>query len=230
MRIVIIGTGAVGGVVAAILKREGLDIQVVTRHPDLAIKIRREGIHAFGHCGNVKIRIPAVAAVSDLDGSYDLALLAMKGYDLPYASNNLLPFLHPDSRVVSFQNGICEETLAGIIGVERTIGCSVGWGATMHEPGKVEMTSGGEFLLGNWKRERDQKLEEIGQILNHIAEARITNHIESGLYSKLIVNSCITTLGVVTGLYLGEMLSMRKARNIFIQIIREAKDQGSRYS
>ncbi len=224
MRIVVIGAGAVGGVVSAVLKKAGYDIQLVTRHMDLAMKIRREGIHAFGHCGEINIKIPSVASVFDLDGFYDLALLAMKGYDMHEVAKDLLPFLHSGSRVVSFQNGICEETLAEIVGVERTIGCSVGWGATMHEPGRVEMTSGGEFVLGNWKRERDKKLEEAGKILNHIVEARITDCIESGLYSKLIINSCITTLGVITGLYLGEMLAIRKARNVFIHIIGEAMD------
>ena len=94
----------------------------------------------------------------------------------------------------------------------------------MHDPGKVDMTSGGEFVLGNWKREKDEKLEEISKILGHIVEARIMDDIESGLYSKLIINSCITTLGVITGLFLGEMLAIRKARNIFIHIIGEAMD------
>ena len=224
MRIVIVGAGAVGGVVAAVLKNKGYDLQIAARPPELAMKIQREGIHAFGYCGDIKIQIPSVAAVSDLDGTYDLALLAMKGYDIPVVARDLLPFLRPDSRVVSLQNGICEETLAEIVGVERTIGCSVGWGATMHEPGKVEMTSGGEFVLGNWKREKDDKLVEIGNILSHIVEARITDEIESGLYSKLIINSCITTLGVITGLYLGEILAIRKARNVFIHIIGEAMD------
>ncbi|MCD4709906.1 MAG: hypothetical protein K8R52_03610 [Bacteroidales bacterium] len=36
------------------------------------------------------------------------------------------------------------------VGKERTIGCVAGFGSTMHAPGKVEMTSGGEFIIGNW--------------------------------------------------------------------------------
>ena len=224
MRTVIIGAGAVGGVIAAVLKKKGYDIELVARHPDLAMKIKQEGIHAYGHCGDIKVTIPTMASVNDLDGKYDLALLAVKGYDLPGAAKDLLPYLKEGSRVVSLQNGICEEALAEIVGVERTVGCSVGWGATMHGPGEVEMTSGGEFVIGNWKRGKDDKLEKIANILSNVVGVRITDEVESGLYSKLIINSCITTLGVITGLYLGEMLAMRKARDVFIQIIREAMD------
>jgi 2-dehydropantoate 2-reductase len=42
------------------------------------------------------------------------------------------------------------------------------------------------------------------------------------LYAKLIINSCITSLGAICGLYLGEMLAKKKVRKIFIEIIREA--------
>ncbi len=221
-RIVIIGAGAVGGIMSAILKKSGYDVHLAAKHPDLAMKISREGIHVFGHCGDIRIKVPAAASVSDLDGYYDLALIATKGYDMAEAAKNMLPYLRNDSKVISMQNGICEDDLAKIVGTERTVGCAVGWGATMRKEAEIEMTSGGEFVIGNWKREKDEQLENIREILNHIVPARIVDNIESSLYSKLIINSCITTLGVVSGLYLGEMLAMKKARKLFIQIISEA--------
>lgn len=221
-RIVIIGAGAVGGIMSAILKKSGYDVHLAAKHPDLAMKISREGIHIFGYCGDLTIKVPAVASVSDLDGYYDLALIATKGYDMAEAVKKLLPYLRKDSRVISMQNGICEDDLAEIVGTERTVGCAVGWGATMRKEAEIEMTSGGEFVIGNWKRVRDEQLENIREIINHIVPARISDNIESSLYSKLIINSCITTLGVISGLYLGEMLAMKRARELFIQIISEA--------
>jgi 2-dehydropantoate 2-reductase len=41
-------------------------------------------------------------------------------------------------------------------------------------------------------------------------------------YSKLIINSCITSLGAICGLHLGKMLERAKIRRIFIEIIRES--------
>jgi len=221
LRIAIIGAGAVGGITAAILKKSEYDVFLATKHSDLAMKISHEGLHAFGHCGDIRIMIPAVPLVSDLEGYFDLAMIATKGYDMVEAAEKILPYLKEDSRVISMQNGICENDLAAVVGRERTIGCVVGWGATMRHPGEVEMTSGGEFVIGNWKRDKDGWLEKIREILNHIVPTRISDNIESSLYSKLIINSCITTLGVISGLYLGEILAIKKTRDIFIQIISE---------
>jgi 2-dehydropantoate 2-reductase len=92
----------------------------------------------------------------------------------------------------------------------------------MHEPGRVEMTSGGEIVIGNWERERDQELKQLAAILSHVVETRISDHILLELYSKLIINSCITTLGAISGQYLGDMLARRLSRKLFIEVIREA--------
>jgi 2-dehydropantoate 2-reductase len=112
--------------------------------------------------------------------------------------------------------------LADVVGEARTIGCVVGFGSTMHAPGEVEMTTGGEIIVGNWNREPDEKPNHLAEILGHVVPARTTPEILPELYSKLIINACITTLGVVSGESLGAMLGKRKARNLFIEVIRES--------
>lgn len=221
-RICIIGAGAIGGVVAGLLKKAGHDITLVTRHPDSAALITATGIKVSGFRGEFTIQIPATAKTEELEGSFDYVLIVTKADGLQAAARDILPFIHDQSRVVSMQNGICEDLLAEIVGNERTVGCVVGWGGTMHAPGVVEMTSGGEFIVGNWGRGKDESLEQLSHILSDVIECRSSDEIYPELYSKLIINSCITTLGAVCGLYLGEMLAMKKARRLFIEIIREA--------
>ena len=221
-RICVIGAGAIGGVVSAMLARQGYPVRLVTKHHDLAARISDQGIQILGVCGNFTQTIPSVARAEQLEGKFEYVLIATKANALAQVAKEILSFIHEESRVVSMQNGICEDILANIVGEQRTVGCVVGWGGTMHEPGKVEMTSGGEFVIGNWKRMQDMPLEELAAILNAVVPVRITNDILPELYSKMIINACITTLGVICGLHLGEMLAMKKARNLFIAIIREA--------
>jgi len=221
-RICVVGPGAIGGVVAGVLARKGYDIQLVTKYRDLAELISTSGIKISGHCGNLTQPIPSVARSEELEGIFNYVLIATKAHGMEEAARSMLPYLDKDSMVVSLQNGICEDKLASIVGEQRTIGCVVGWGGTMHKPGNVEMTSGGECVLGNWKREADEKLETLAGIMEHVIETRISSDILSELYSKMIINSCITSLGVISGLYLGEILAKVKARNIFIEVIREA--------
>jgi len=221
-KICIVGPGAIGGIIAGLLTWEGYDIQLVAKYPDLANKISTRGIQLEGKCGNFTVQVPAVAFPEELSEDFDYVLMATKADGLEEAAEKMLPFLHRNSRVVSLQNGICEEKLAAVVGKERTVGCVVGFGGTMHEPGRVEMTSGGEIVIGNWKRKRDQELEVLGSMLSHVVETRISDDIFPELYSKLIVNSCTSTLGVVCGMYLGDMLSTRISRDIFIEVTREA--------
>jgi len=221
-RICIIGPGAIGGVLAGILVREGFQVHLVTKYEELAKKISSTGIEVLGHKGNFTTPVSSVARPDQLEGEFDYVFMATKADSLKETATAILPFLSNFSRVVSLQNGICEEMLAEVVGEQRTVGCVVGWGGTMHAPGKVEMTSGGECILGNWKRKADRPLQELKEILDHVVETRTSPHILSELYSKLIINACITTLGAVCGLFLGQMLSKKHTRKLFIEIIREA--------
>lgn len=75
--------------------------------------------------------------MDELEEDFDYILIATKADSLVEVAEKMLPFLHNRSRVVSMQNGICEDQLAYVVGKERTVGCVVGFGGTMHEPGRV---------------------------------------------------------------------------------------------
>jgi 2-dehydropantoate 2-reductase len=108
------------------------------------------------------------------------------------------------------------------VGRERAVGCVVGWGSTLHAPADIEITSIGELVIGSMKGPYDDRLPVLGKALDSVFPTQIVQDIYAHLYSKLIINSCITTLGAVSGLLLGKMLARRDCRDYFIQIIREA--------
>jgi 2-dehydropantoate 2-reductase len=124
--------------------------------------------------------------------------------------------------IVSLQNGICEEDLGELFGEEMVIGCVVGFGATVHEPANLEMTSGGNFVIGKIGKKEPNHFNDVYEALSAVTGTQITDNIFGYLYSKLIINSCITTMGAISGVTLGTMLSRRKYRRIFIDLIREA--------
>lgn len=221
-KILVVGVGAIGGVSAALIAKGGYDVEVICKYPDLAKIISNEGLKISGIKGAMQVKMRAVATIPELSEKKDIVLLATKATDMMEAAEQLLPFLHEDSVVVSLQNGICEEMLAEVLGKKRVVGCVVGWGATMQSPGVLEMTSGGEFVIGNIDNSPKERLNEIKDILSLVVPVEISEDIIAHLYSKLIINSCITSLGAVCGLYLGEMLSRKKLRDLFIEIMREA--------
>lgn len=217
--IAVIGAGAIGGITAAYLAKAGYDVEIACKYKDKAEQARTKGLHIVGVRGEHYVRMKAVAEAGEFSGKKDIVLIVTKAYDMPDAARAVLPYLKDDSLVVSMQNGICVEKLAEIVGEERAVGCVVGWGSTMLKDGSLNMTSEGDFVIGALKPGKDISL--LKEVLDTFLPTRISGNIISDLYSKMIINACITSVGVLSGLYLGDILKRRAARNIFISIIRE---------
>lgn len=221
-KIAVVGAGAIGGVTAAFIQQLGWDTEIVCKHQEIVEKITAQGLYIRGVKGEQQVRLNAVKNISNLSEPKDLVLLATKANDCVSAAQQLNAFLKPDSTVVSLQNGICEEDLAETLGRDRVVGCVVAWSATYQAPAELEVTAAGEFIIGNIDHRPDERLPAIQQLLNAVYPTRISNNIMGELYSKLIINSCINSLGVIGGVTLGELLANKKVRNIFLAIIREA--------
>lgn len=220
----VVGAGAIGGITAALLKKKGYDVEIVCKYDEYASLISLYGIEVDGVCGKFKIAMPAYTTINEVKTKKDVVLHATKTNDITESAHLIKNILKDDGLVVSLQNGICEDKLAEILGRNRVVGCVTGWGATMKSPGYLTMTSTGDFILGYLCSEPDSRLIKIAESLSSIVPARTTNNIMGHLYSKLIINSCISSLGAICGLFLGEMLFKIKIRRIFIEIIHESVD------
>lgn len=222
MKIVIIGAGAVGGVLAGYLSNLNYNLQLVCKHREILDAIENNGLRVEGVKEHIIAYPDTVIDISQISDKPDIIFLASKANDVIEICQNLLPILKEDTAIVSLQNGISEDKIAEIVKPERTIGCVVGWGATMLAPGRLEITSDGEFILGELDGQITHRVLVIKSMLEKMFETKISTNIYGALWSKLMINSCITTLGAITGLYLGEMLKIKSARTIFLQVLTEA--------
>jgi 2-dehydropantoate 2-reductase len=222
LKYLVIGAGAVGGITAAFLRKNGIDVEIVCKYEDYAAMISQKGINISGECGVINVSIPAYATVSQITEKKDIIILATKATDVMVVAPALSQILNDSGFVISLLNGICEDDIAAVIGKDRVIGCVTGWGATMESQGKLIMTSKGDFIIGYPWKKADEMLNRLAETLSCVVPVIITDNIVGHKFSKLIINSCITSLGSICGLYLGKMLRIKKARRIFIEIIREA--------
>ena len=220
-KILVIGAGGIGGITSAHIARAGYDIEIVDIQPGLADKITTEGIHVRGMRGDFRVRMNACDDIRKVQEKKDVVLIATKANSLEQVARDIQSVLGENAVLVSMQNGMCAEHLSSIFGDQKVIGCVIGWGATVHGPCELEMTSKGDLVIGYQGSQKANHFEFVREILGTIAPVIITDNLHGYLYSKLIINSCITTVGALCGLTLGKMLAKRKARNIFIHIIRE---------
>lgn len=221
MKTLLVGSGAVGSCLAVLVKEAGYDIDILECKPEFAAQAREEGIHLGGARGEHHAKFNAYSSAADLPGQYDICYIATKTFSMPDAARGVLSCLKDDALVISMQNGICTHTLAEIVGAKRTVGCAIGYGATMHRFGDVEMTSGGDLFIGMLRGQSSPKLEYVRKQMSAMLPTKITGDIIARQYSKLIINSCINALAAITGEKLGVMLDDPRACRVFLGIARE---------
>ncbi len=231
MKIAIVGIGAIGGVIAAKLHEKFSPI-LVSRNEEIVKKIRNEGLKLKDLSRKRETLItvyPEIySSLKEIPKKFDVIFLCTKATSVLEAVLNSIDSLKDDGFFISFQNGIVEDRLLNSIPQEKLVGGIIGFGATMVEPGLVEMTSGGEIIIGEINGKITKRILNVKSILDSVATCRITKNIWGAKYSKLLINACITTMGAISGLTLGKMLGEKKFRKTFRLILYEGIQVGKK--
>ncbi len=223
-RLLVMGCGAVGGVIAGGLLRAGHDVVIVAHNAEISRVVDADGLRIITPDGRWTVPATAHTDLDVVQGPFDAAYLAMKATDVERAARDVSAYLAPQGYVVTLQNGVVEDRVGEILGRERVIGALVGWGATMHAPGVCEMTSRGELVVGELDGRVTPRVEQLKTTLETAVPTVISTNIYGALWSKLAINCVITTLGAATGQLLGQMLSRRAVRRLALDIISEVVD------
>lgn len=221
-RVLVMGSGGIGGIVAASLAERGLAPTVVTHNPAIAAAINAGGFTV--HEGDATRRVPAraTAVLPNDAGSFEVVLLATQPPQVEAAARAALPHLAPDGLMVCFQNGLCEPRVAAVAGDARVVGAIVVWGASMPRPGVYERTSAGGFVLGRLDGRDDARLDALATLLAPIGAVDRTANLLGARWSKLAINCAISSLGTIGGERLGELLRHRFVRRLGLEVMSEA--------
>src|SRR5438067_11595020 len=136
-RILVMGAGGIGGIVAATLTEVGSAVTAVSTNATIRAAVDRAGFRIVDEGEERAVRGWIAPAP---EGKYDLCVLATQPPNVEDAARAALPHLAEDARVVVLQNGLCEESVAAIVGEPRVVGAIVAWGASMSVPGSYERT------------------------------------------------------------------------------------------
>ena len=146
-RIAVVGAGAIGGYTGGHLANNGFDVTLLDPWPDHVEAIRRDGLALEGMteaefvCARPRTMHLSEAQHLAKERPIDIAMVAVKSYDTEWATRLIAQYLAPDGYVVSLQNCMNEETIAGVVGWDRTVGAIPALlGAELYAPGRVRRT------------------------------------------------------------------------------------------
>jgi 2-dehydropantoate 2-reductase len=221
-RILIQGVGGIGGVTAARLLRAGYSCLLVTGNEEIAHAINTGGLQVTTQRERFVQEARAFPTLDDLpDVRFDLSLLVMKAHPVVEIARQTVPRLEPWGYVVTCQNGIVEDDVAAAVGRKRVVSAIVGWGGTMHEPGVYEKTGPGSIHIGELDGGLSDRVQELSKVLESVTPVVMQKNIRGALWSKLAINSIVTTLGALTGETLGVMLAQRRIRDVALVLYSE---------
>ena len=221
-RILVVGCGAIGGVIAAHLSELDHDLTVLTTNGEIARALRSFGFRVRGESAPAPAK--ACAVLERLDGGvppFHFVLLATQPPQVEAAARDATRWLRADGRMVCFQNGLCEERVAKLVGAERVVGAVVAWGASMIEPGVYDRTSAGGFALGGLDGRIDPPLDDLARILEAVGPVTLTQNLSGARWSKLAINCAISTLGTIGGDRLGALMRFRHVRRLALEVMSE---------
>jgi 2-dehydropantoate 2-reductase len=184
VRIAVIGAGAIGGALGALLQRAGQEVSLVGR-PDQVAAIRRSGLRVDGVMGSFVAALPASTSVG---ARPDLALLTVKTQDVPAALAEHGDALG-DAPVVAAQNGVRGDELAAAhVPHFRLLSAVVLMHATYLDPGRVVVLYPGGLVVGRPSAPRDSRVETIARVLGEAVPTRASDNVAGAHWLKLIVN------------------------------------------
>src|SRR5271170_7163689 len=135
MRVIVMGTGGVGGYFGAKLAAGGADVTFVARgaHGEA---IRRDGLFVRSFLGDFRI-YPARCVADPVDAAgADAALFCVKLTDTEAAARALAPAVKAGADVFTFQNGVeSAETLDAVFGAGRAVSGAAYISSTLGAPG-----------------------------------------------------------------------------------------------
>lgn len=217
MRIAIIGAGAVGGTMAALLSRAGHDVQITARGAHLDA-IRSDGLRLTGAWGEHTARISASTSV---DRSPEFAIVATKAQDAVAA-------VHPSARMLAgipvlvIHNGLAPlDAIRAEIPRADVIGGLALFAASFLRAGEVQVTATGSLIIGGDCGEAQLGSLFAARLIDQVMPVKISRDFCGASWTKLIVNQ-INALPAITGLSAQDVIHHAGLRHVMTASIREA--------
>lgn len=226
-RIVVVGTGAIGSSVAADLTDAGHDVTMIDQWPAHVEKMRAEGLRINMPDLELHLEVNAhhICDLASLKPTFDIALICVKSYDTRWAAQLIEPYLADNGVLVGVQNSMNDDTHAGIVGRERTVGCAIELSADIYEPGIVTRNTsraGTWLTVGELDGSVTVRVEMLAELLSAVAATEVSTNIYGSKWTKLVANSMAMGPFGLFGLRNWEAARLPGMREISVRLGRES--------
>lgn len=213
-RIAMMGAGALGGYVGGYFAHQGQDVTLIDFWPEHIDTIRAKGLDLDGVTEAEKFVVKTAKTLhyKDLDTlksqpPFDIIFISVKSYDTERVTRAIAPYLAQTGYMVSLQNCWNEDTIAAIVGKERTVGVIASViSVALYAPGRIRRMAekGGDkhtvFRVGEIDGRITDRVQELVGMFSAIDSSKATANLQGERWTKLTQNGMSNGICAATGL------------------------------
>jgi len=226
MRILVFGAGAAGALFGGFLSA-AYRVLLVGR-PERIDPVRTGGLLVRSGKEEERFR-PGAAAVLPAEGTFDLAVIAVKAFDLEGAARALAEANLRVGRLLLLQNGFGNEALLPDAFPAHSVYRGLLYdGVSWEGPGTLLRHEGGPLRIGRPLADLppggDPEAEDLARSLSAAGwETIAAGDIRREIWRKLIVNAAVNPAGALTGLPNGELIRRPAVRRLLGALVEEGE-------
>ena len=223
MKIVVMGSGGVGGYFGARLAASGADVTFIARGEHLAA-MQRDGLKILSANGDMTLK-PVKATDNPASiGHVDLVMISVKLWSTEDAARAIAPLMGSNSAVVSWQNGVvAEDILIEQYGKERVIGGVSNIAALIESPGVIRHNGTmARLIFAELNGKPSKRIEAFAALckqanIDHV----VSDDITRAIWQKFIFLASFSGMTCATRLSIGPIRSDPETRALLKSALQE---------
>jgi 2-dehydropantoate 2-reductase len=228
MRILIMGSGGVGGYFGARLARGGADVFFIARGAHLQA-MQERGLSIEGT--DESFHLPEVNAADDPAqvGPVDLVLFCVKLWDSELAAHLITPAVGAHTVVISLQNGVQkDDLLVAKFGADRVMGGVAYMATNVSRPGVIAQTGAMQRLLfGEFDGTQSKRASAFLDAAKRGGiNAEVTGDVRRAIWEKFVFLVGLSGATTVMREHLGPIRANPRSRQFLFDLTRETVEVG----
>lgn len=219
-KVAIVGAGALGGLLGALLAERGHETILLVRQGSLE-RLRKGGLRIEGGAYGPDRAVPVRAETVLPEGwRADLAIVATKTQDLEAALAQHAPSFG-ETPVVALQNGLAQDDMVlRAVGPARAVAAIASLDASHLQTGVVRCERPGALTMGAVRPEAAGVAGRAMRILTEVVDVRPARDVQGARWTKLLINLG-NVVPALTGLSFQECARHPGLARAHVRLVRE---------
>jgi 2-dehydropantoate 2-reductase len=223
MKIVVVGTGAVGGYFGGYLHKGGNEVTFIARGQHLLV-MNEQGLKLTTELDEWTVHSTFTDQYEKISDA-DLVLLTVKSTETKSTIEKIKPYMgQGDAYILTLQNGVDnEDLLIESFGIERVLTGSAYISSQVKEPGHVVQQGNHAVIIGCLHHSQERFVEKVALVFKKSGvTCIITEQIMRKKWEKLLWNVTFNPLSTVSESTVGEILDHEHLSMVAHQVLDEA--------